>query len=149
MNTVHKTALVRHSATEMFLLVKNVHLYPEFLPWCQSTKVLSETDNRICAELVVARLGIHQAFSTCNNFEPGQWMEITLQDGPFSSLHGMWTFLPLREDACKVTLKLDFEFSSILIERAFGSIFNYAANSLVDAFCKRADAVYGSNSRKI
>ncbi len=45
-------------------------------------------------------------------------------------------------DACKVALTLDFEFAGALIDKAFGTVFNQIANSLVDAFCKRADEVY-------
>ena len=67
-----------------------------------------------------------------------------LMDGPFRHLHGRWAFTPLRDDACKVSLELDFEFSGALIDRAFGPVFNQVANTLVDAFCKRADEVDGA-----
>jgi len=91
----------------------------------------------------VARMGIHQTFSTCNRFVPGERMELELDDGPFRKLQGAWTFRPLREDACKVELKLEFEFSGKLIDKAFGGVFRQIANNLVDAFCKRAEEVYG------
>jgi len=127
----------------MFRLVKDVETYPAFLPWCHSTRLLKSTEQEICAELVVARLGIRQAFSTCNRFEENKWMRLELRDGPFKKLRGDWKFLPLREDACKIELDLDFEFSGALIDKAFGSVFQHAANTLVDSFCKRADEVYG------
>ena len=65
-------------------------------------------------------------------------MDIALKDGPFRKLQGVWRFTSLREDACKVELELDFEFSGRLINAAFGQVFNHIANTLVDAFCKRA-----------
>jgi len=134
---------VRHSADQMFHLVKDVETYPLFLPWCHSTRLLKHTKREVCAEIVVARVGIRQAFSTCNRFEEGRWMGLELKDGPFKKLRGDWNFLPLREDACKVELDLEFEFSGLLIDKAFGSVFQHAANTLVDSFCKRADEVYG------
>ncbi len=127
----------------MFDLVKDVQAYPSFLPWCHSTRILKDAPNEICAELVVARMGIKQAFSTCNRFETGRWMSLELQEGPFRRLRGDWYFTELREDASKVELKLDFEFSGLLINKAFGSVFNHVANNMVEAFCKRADEVYG------
>ena len=142
MAKVSKSALVPHSAAEMFHLVRDVEAYPSFLPWCHSTRLLSREENRICAELVVARIGIRQTFSTCNRFIENEWMELELRDGPFKYLRGRWSFLPLREDACKVALTLDFEFAGVLIDRAFGAVFHQIANSMVDAFCKRADEVY-------
>lgn len=144
MAVVKKSALVAHSAERMFNLVFDVTAYPRFLPWCHSAAILSETPEQICARIEVARMGIHQAFSTCNRFERNRSMELALMDGPFRKLHGGWRFTALREDACKVELELDFEFSGRLIDKAFGAVFNQIANTLVDAFCKRADEVYRS-----
>jgi ribosome-associated toxin RatA of RatAB toxin-antitoxin module len=127
----------------MFDLVADMEAYPRFLPWCASAKILSREPDRICGRMVVARLGIQQAFTTCNRFVLGEHMELELVDGPFRKLHGAWSFLALRDDACKVELELDFEFSGKLIDKAFGAVFNQIANTLVDAFCKRADEVYG------
>ncbi|EXJ16111.1 Putative oligoketide cyclase/dehydratase or lipid transport protein YfjG [Imhoffiella purpurea] len=126
----------------MFDLVYDVGSYPKFLPWCHSTRVLSETEEKICGQIEVARMGIRQTFSTCNRFERDTWMTLELLDGPFRKLNGCWRFTALREDASKVELELEFEFSGKLIDKAFGSVFNQIANTLVDAFCKRADEVY-------
>jgi ribosome-associated toxin RatA of RatAB toxin-antitoxin module len=143
MAVVKKSALVPYSARRMFDLVYDVGSYPQFLPWCRRTEVISETADQICGRIEVSRLGIHQTFSTCNRFERYTRMDIALLDGPFRKLLGGWRFTPLREDACKVELELDFEFSGRLIDKAFGAVFNQIANSLVDAFCKRADDVFG------
>lgn len=142
MAIVRKSALVSHSASQMFDLVYDVASYPRFLPWCNNAWVISETDEKICGQIEVYRLGIRQTFSTCNQFERDSFMSIDLLDGPFRKLVGAWRFTPLREDASKVELELEFEFSGRLIDKAFGSVFNQIANTLVDAFCKRADEVY-------
>lgn len=142
MAIVKKSALIPYSASQMFELVYDVASYPQFLPWCHSARVLSETEDKICGQIEVARVGIRQTFSTCNRFERGRHMSIDLLDGPFRKLVGSWRFTPLREDASKVELELDFEFSGGLIDKAFGTVFNQIANTLVDAFCKRADDVY-------
>lgn len=143
MPVVKKSALVRHSASQMFDLVSDVEGYPKFLPWCHSTELLSRSEDELCGRIEVARLGVRQVFSTCNKLDPPHHMQIDLMDGPFRKLTGGWTFTPLRVDACKVELELDFEFSGRLIDKAFGGIFGQIANSLVDAFVKRADEVYG------
>jgi ribosome-associated toxin RatA of RatAB toxin-antitoxin module len=139
---VKKSALVGHSADQMFELVSDVESYPDFLPWCHSTRLLSRSETEVCAELEVARVGIHQTFSTCNRLHPPERMEIALHKGPFRNLNGGWRFTPLRDDACKVELELEFEFTGKLINIAFGKVFSQIANTLVDAFCKRSDEVY-------
>lgn len=142
MAIVKKSALVPYSASQMFGLVYDVSSYPQFLPWCHHAEVIKETDEQICGRIEVVRMGIHQTFSTCNRFERDRQMSIDLLDGPFRKLTGGWNFIPLREDASKVELNLEFEFSGKLIDKAFGTVFNQIANTLVDAFCKRADEVF-------
>jgi len=140
---VEKSALVPFSAAQMYGLVSDMERYPEFLPWCSAARLISKDGEQLCGEIEVSRLGITQRFSTCNRLHPPERMELRLREGPFRTLEGAWAFTPLREDACKVALRLEFEFSGKLIDKAFGAVFGQIANSLVDAFCKRAYEVYG------
>ncbi len=144
MTQVKKTALVSFSDQKMFDLVKDVDKYQEFLPWCSHSKLISVNDNEFCGTIVVERMGVNQSFSTCNIcFEPSK-IEIFLNDGPFKALQGFWQFEALNEEACKISLQLDFEFSNKLMEMAFGAVFNHIANTMVESFCKRAKEVYGA-----
>lgn len=142
MPRVEKSALVQHTAMQMYELVANVDDYQHFLPWCSNSRVVSADAQQICGEIEVSRLGIRQKFTTCNRIDPGRSMTLELKEGPFSRLEGLWVFTALSDEACKVQLTLDFEFSGSLINRAFGQVFSMIANELVDAFCKRADQVY-------
>ena len=143
MALVEKSALVPFSDRQMFDLVKDVDRYPDFLPWCKAAQAVSDDGERICGRIEVARMGIHQAFTTCNHYRTPSHMAIELVEGPFKSLHGAWEFIALREDACKVVLQLEFEFAGHLINAAFGKVFHQIANTLVESFCKRAREVYG------
>lgn len=143
MARVEKTALVPYSAEKMFDLVADVESYKDFLPWCSNSRRVSSGDNEMCGWIEVSRLGITQDFSTCNELFPPTRMTLTLNEGPFKRLQGEWQFLVLREDACKVTLIMEFEFSGKLINAAFGKVFHQVANSLVESFVKRAAEVYG------
>ncbi len=143
MPVVEKSALVPFSDSQMFELVKDVASYKDFLPWCSDSELLSDDGVTVCGRIEVSRVGIRQAFSTCNRYDAPHRMEIELKEGPFKSLHGYWEFVALREDACKVLLHLEFEFSGHLINAAFGKVFQQIANTLVDSFCKRAREVYG------
>jgi len=139
---VEKTALVPFSDQIMFDLVKDVNRYVEFLPWCSESVVVSEDDQQICGRLEVSRVGIKQSFTTCNSLHPPSRMDIELKEGPFTSMTGSWEFIALREDACKIQLTLDFEFSGRLINAAFGKVFHHIANTMVESFCKRAKELH-------
>ena len=70
-------------------------------------------------------------------------IEVILIDGPFKHLHGFWRFDALNDTACKVSLDLEYEFSNKILGMAIGPVFSHIANTLVDAFCKRADEIHG------
>lgn len=142
MTVVQKSALVKFSAQQMFDLVDNIEAYPEFLPWCGSSRILSRSPEIVEAELVIAKAGFHKSFATRNKIDEGGRIYISLLNGPFTSLEGMWNFMPLREDACKISLDLEFEMSGKLAALAFGAVFNQICNTMVSSFTERAKHVY-------
>ena len=144
MKTVHRNALVMHSAEQMYRLVNDIESYPLFLPWCSGSRLESATPEEIVASLDVAKAGVKKTFTTRNRLVENRRVEMALVDGPFQRLAGSWSFTPLNEEACKVELDLEFEFSSKLMAVMLGPVFNEAANTMVAAFCKRADEVYGA-----
>jgi len=143
MAVVHKTVLLGYSAEQMFALVDRVEDYPQFLPWCGGVEVKEREEGRLVATLKINYHGVRQSFTTENtNVRPSS-MTMRLLEGPFKHLHGTWQFKPLREDACKIEFDLQYEFSNKLIEQIIGPVFNMIANSFIDSFSKRAEAVYG------
>ncbi len=142
MKQVTRSALVSFSAEQMYDLVNDVVHYPEFLPGCSGARVIEASETNMLASVDVAKAGISKTFTTSNLLVRGESIIMSLVDGPFKVLRGGWYFTPLDERACKVELKLEFDFSNKLIELAFGKIFNELTNSMVDAFSKRAKQVY-------
>ena len=140
---IKRTALVLHSAMDMFRVVQDVPSYPEFLSWCLGATVHEETAEYQLASLEVKVGGIVTSFTTRNRFVPGELLTLALVDGPFSHLTGEWQFKALGEEGSKVTLSMNFDFSSSVISSAFRRGFAHVADKLVYDFGKRADAVYG------
>ena len=145
MTTVERNALVRISARRMFDLVEDIDAYDQFLPWCHASRILKREGNVVEAELEIARGGFRKAFSTRNTSFGHEKITMNLIKGPFSSLEGAWTFLPLREDASKISLELEFEMAGKLTNLAFGAVFNQICNSMVGAFSQRAKELYGAH----
>ncbi|CAM3030286.1 type II toxin-antitoxin system RatA family toxin [Vibrio rarus] len=144
MPQVTRSALVSFSAEQMFNLVNDVARYPEFLPGCSGSKVHKVDETSMLASVDVAKAGIKKTFTTNNVLRVGRAIEMNLVDGPFKRLQGGWFFTPLDECACKVELKLEFEFSSRMIEMAFGKVFNELTSNMINAFTQRAKQVYPS-----
>ena len=143
MTTITRSALVMHSAEQMFQLVNDVRRYPEFLDGCKATEVIAEGDDFIEATLTIAKAGVNQSFSTHNTLVRPERMEMRLLNGPFSRFEGVWRFQPLSDEACKVSLDMDFEMSNRIAGVAMGAVFKQIANMMVDSFVKRAKQIYG------
>jgi ribosome-associated toxin RatA of RatAB toxin-antitoxin module len=147
MKTVHKSVLIWHSAPQMFALVADVVRYPEFLPWCSSGHVLEETPHGMVASIGMSLGGIKKSFTTRNTHVPNERIQLALVDGPFSQLEGTWDFKSVGQgdlNACKVEFTLNYGFSNHALAALVGPVFDKIAGSLVDAFVKRADQVYGA-----
>ena len=143
MAEVVRSVLVEHSRAEMYALVDAVEEYPKFLPWCGGARVLLRDAAVTRATILISYHGIRQSFTTENAKREPEEMQIRLVEGPFRVLDGTWRFTALGERACKVELRLHYEFSSRILEKLVGPVFNHIANTLVDAFAKWADKVHG------
>ena len=144
MSHIKRSALVHYSPAEMYSLVNDVAAYPKFLPWCKSSKVISASGKEMIASVEISRGALRKSFTTKNTLHKNRKIEIVLVDGPFKTLHGAWSFKPLKhDDACKIELDLAFQFDSGLMSVAARPVFTQIANSLVEAFSKRAVKVYG------
>ncbi|KFN51514.1 type II toxin-antitoxin system RatA family toxin [Arenimonas composti] len=139
MTKIHRHALVRHSALRMYGLVNDVASYPQRFGWCEGSQVLEESPTHMLARLDVRAAGIRVSFTTRNSLEAPTRIALQLVDGPFRELHGAWSFHSLAEDACKVSLDLDFIVAGKFVGSALAMGFQGLADRMVDDFCREAD----------
>lgn len=142
MALVEKSVLIARSPQQMFELVDRVEDYPQFLPWCGGTELISRTEHHTAARIHVNYHGIKLHFATENAKVAPHWMDIAFREGPFRRLDGGWRFTALGDAGCKVEFRLHYEFSSKLLEKALGPVFGHIVNTFVDSFVKRAHHVY-------
>jgi ribosome-associated toxin RatA of RatAB toxin-antitoxin module len=143
MPTISRSALVMYSVDQMYLLINDVLAYPKFLPDCSDSKIVAQDDSSMTASLLVAKGGMSKWFTTKNTLLENQQVQMDLLDGPFKKLVGCWKLTALSDEACKINLELNYEFSNKVFALAFGRVFNHLANNMVQAFTSRAKEVYG------
>jgi ribosome-associated toxin RatA of RatAB toxin-antitoxin module len=143
MESIDRSALVPYSPQEMFALVSDVDAYPQFLPWCSDAQVLDVAGDEVTARINFAVSGVNKSFTTRNYQTPGRRIEMRLIEGPFSDLRGYWQFDALGDAGCKISLSLKYGFSNRVVRMVVGPVFGQIANTLVDAFQRRAAEVYG------
>jgi ribosome-associated toxin RatA of RatAB toxin-antitoxin module len=141
MTNLKKEILLPFTQSQLFALVNRVEDYPQFLPWCLSTNVFERSIDRVTANMVVGKAGFQESLTTVNTLIPEERITMRLLEGPFRRLEGIWEFTPV-EGGCQVNLSLDFEFSNKLISLALKPVSKGAADKVLEAFCKRAQALY-------
>lgn len=143
MKRVARSAIVEHAAAAVYSIVEDIESYPEFLPWCRAAKVLERGPTRTVATLTVGVRGIRQSFTTENANCPGEGIDLRLLKGPFRKFAAAWRFIPLGKGAARIEFSMEYEFSSRVIGRALEPLFDNIADTMVTAFSRRADQLYG------
>jgi ribosome-associated toxin RatA of RatAB toxin-antitoxin module len=144
MKEIARSAIVEHSAAEMYALVEDIEAYPRFLPWCAAAVVHERRPDATRATLTVGVGGLRHAFTTLNENRPGEAIDMRLVEGPFRRFHGEWRFVALGAHACRIEFTLQYEFSSRTLGRLLAPLFDGIADSMVEAFVRRAAEVYES-----
>ena len=136
-----------YSCEEMFDLVADVARYPEFLPWVIATRVRSDSETEMVADMLVGFKALREKFtSKVYKKRPGE-LEVVYIDGPLKDLDNVWKFDPTDDGGCEIHFCVDFQFKNIMFEALAGQYFDRAFRKMVAAFETRADELYGiSNS---
>ena len=140
---IRRSALVKYSPAQMFDLVNEVEAYPKRFAWCAGVEVLERHDDVLVARLDLKFAGFRQSFTTRNLVDPPRRLQMSLVDGPFRSLEGVWDFTALGDAGCKVAFALDFDYAGRLGGGALRLGFQGLAGRMVDDFCREAERVYG------
>lgn len=141
MTLIARSALVLHPAEMMFDLVNDIESYPQYMDGCEAAQVISRSGEEVIARLQLGKAGIRHSFTTRNRLHRPERIEMSLESGPFTQFHGEWRFEALRDDACKVSLTLEFQLKSGILHLAAGKLFTRVANNLVAATTARANVM--------
>ena len=129
---------------ELYALVEDIETYPGFLPWCIEARVLERDSSFTKATITAGMGGVRQSFTTRNENTPGKSIDMHLVEGPFRQFAAAWRFRALSAGACRIEFSLQYELSSRALGRLLEPLFDRVADTMVDAFARRADEIYGS-----
>jgi coenzyme Q-binding protein COQ10 len=147
MTTYSERKLVPYAPKQLFDLVADVAKYPSFLPWCVGARIRSKTHDELVADLTIGFGPFRESFTSRVSLQHPDAsgfcaIKVKYENGPFKYLHNQWKFAP-DSKGCMVDFYVDFEFRSFILQKAIGAVFTEAVRMMVNAFLKRARAVYG------
>jgi len=143
MRDLKRSALIAQPPARIFALINDIERYPEFVPWCTRAIIESRTPQEIVATLGVRRGPLRTEFTTRNALVRDESVHMRLVSGPFRTLDGVWTLIPIGEAGTRVELVLRFEFTSLFSGAVFEPLFEETAGSLLEAFVTRARSGIG------
>lgn len=143
---IRETRRLPYSAEQMFDLVADVGRYGEFLPWVIATRVRSNTETEMVADMVVGFKAIRESFTSRVTKQRAREIAVHYVDGPLSDLDNVWTFRVVDEHTCEIDFLVEFTFRNRLFEKIAGQYFDKAFRKMVEAFETRAAQLYGTSS---
>lgn len=147
MKKVVRSAIIEHSSMDLYALVENIEAYPKFLPWCSGSEVIERVPGRTVATVKIGFKGVRQSITTENANREGESIEMRLLKGPFKTFSARWRFEPLAECAARIEFTLEYEIASRVLAKLLEPVFDHIADTMVQAFTRRADEVYGEAAR--
>ena len=145
---IRRSALIGRPAPSTFDLIEAAEYYPAFLPWCANAVILSRDDSVVTARITVNFHGLRFDLTTRNPKRRPHWMGIHLERGPFRRFEGEWQLLELAPEACKIEFTLRYEFDHLLVGKLAAGVFDGIADTMVDAFARRAEQVLDPPGRE-
>lgn len=140
---ITETRRMPYSCEQMFNLVADVGSYEDFLPWVIATRVRSDSDTEMVADMVVGFKAIREKFTSRVQKRKPEMLDVQYVDGPLKDLDNKWQFHPTDDGGCEVKFCVDFTFKSRVFEALAGQYFDRAFRKMVAAFEQRADDLYG------
>lgn len=143
---IHEVRRLPYSAEQMFDLVADVGRYGEFLPWVVATRVRSNSETEMVADMLVGFKQLREKFTSRVEKRRPQHLEVHYIDGPMKDLDNKWTFRSLDGGGCEIDFCVDFTFRHRVFEALAGQYFDRAFRRMVAAFETRAHELYGNSS---
>ncbi|OGS56695.1 MAG: ubiquinone-binding protein [Erythrobacter sp. RIFCSPHIGHO2_12_FULL_63_10] len=143
---IHEIRRLPYSSEQMFDLVADVGHYAKFLPWVIATRVKSDSDDLMVADMIVGFKSLREKFTSRVHKQRPEHIEVHYVDGPMRDLDNRWTFRALPDGSCEVEFRVEFTFRNRVFEALAGQYFDRAFRRMVAAFEARADELYGNSS---
>ncbi|WOE74059.1 type II toxin-antitoxin system RatA family toxin [Alterisphingorhabdus coralli] len=146
MPTHSETRYLPYTPEQVYALVADVDSYEDFLPWVIGTRIRSDSDTEMVADMIVGFKQLRERFTSHVTKVLNEAIIVEYLDGPLRNLENKWNFAPHGDGQCRVDFFVSFNFHNRFFERLAGQYFDKAFRKMVAAFEDRADQLYGRKS---
>ena len=142
------TRLIDQKKDKLIEFVLDIEKYPEFIPFCDSSKVYERNDDgqiiNIIADLTIGKGPFKDTFkSDVKYFKKDDLIHVVNIDGPLKFLENNWKFNDkenlVNRKKTEVIFDIDFEIENKFLNVLMTKSFQFGLEKIADAFQKRAE----------
>ncbi len=137
--------LIDNKKDKLIEFVLDIEKYPEFVPFCQSSKVYEKKQEGdltlIVADLTIGKGPFVDTYKSDVKFnKKDDTIYVTNIDGPLNYLENNWKFQE-QGDLTEVTFDVDFEIKNKFLNILMTKSFQFGLEKIADAFQTRAESL--------
>tara|TARA_Y100000816_G_scaffold136174_1_gene96336 strand:- start:2064 stop:2501 length:438 start_codon:yes stop_codon:yes gene_type:complete len=137
--------LIDNKKDKLIDFVLDIEKYPEFVPFCQGSKVYERKKEGdlilIVADLTIGKGPFVDTYKSDVKFNKKEdTIFVTNIDGPLNYLENNWKFVEQGE-LTEVTFDVDFEIKNKFLNILMTKSFQFGLDKIADAFQKRAESL--------
>ena len=130
------------SKEDLIKMVLDIEKYPEFIPWCLSSKIHSKNDlgNKIeiTADLTIGKSFFNETYKSFVIYDKSaDSIHVTNMNGPLKHLENKWFFKRKGKNS-EIDFHIDFELKNKILNMFMVKSFDIGLKKIADAFEKRA-----------
>ena len=137
--------LIDNKKDKLIDFVLDIEKYPEFVPFCQGSKVYERKQEGdltiIVADLTIGKGPFTDTYKSDVKFNKKEnTIFVTNIDGPLNYLENNWKFVE-QGGLTEVTFDVDFEIKNKFLNILMTKSFQFGLEKIADAFQKRAESL--------
>ena len=137
--------LIDNKKDKLIEFVLDIEKYPEFVPFCQGSKVYEKKQEGdltlIVDDLTIGKGPFVDTYKSDVKFnKKDDTIFVTNIDGPLNYLENSWKFVE-QGDLTEVTFDVDFEIKNKFLNILMTKSFQFGLEKIADAFQKRAESL--------
>ena len=137
--------LIDNKKDKLIEFVLDIEKYPEFVPFCQSSKVYERKQKGdltlIVADLTIGKGPFIDTYKSDVKFnKKNDTIFVTNIDGPLNYLENNWKFVEQGE-LTEVIFDVNFEIKNKFLNILMTKSFQFGLEKIADAFQKRAESL--------
>ena len=137
--------LIDNKKEKLIEFVLDIEKYPEFVPFCQGSKVHERKQKGdltlIVADLTIGKGPFIDTYKSDVKFNKKEdKIFVTNIDGPLNYLENNWKFIE-KDNFTEVYFDVDFEIKNKFLNIIMTKSFKFGLNKIADAFQKRAESL--------